>query len=216
MFDLAAMAKLYGLADFGLEDPRIPTIVEATIKRYIELSEDGLDQLGVDVVVELATMHVSTKFLAELQAAGMKATDLTDDQMTALVEQATNVAMIRHFDAKRRVFPTRLGIGKNAARHDTRVFLNKLPEARRTGANEERHMARVAQAARIVADEIITFPLTPETMFAIEDILIEEVVYEAGRKSMAFMEVGDAELIKLTEVARDRKSAKIKRLISSS
>lgn len=210
MIDLAKMAKLYGLPDMGLDDPRIEPFLHATVARYHDLTGETADQFLVD----LAIQTVSTKFMAELSSAGAKATELSDDDLTILMEQATDTAMIRHFGAKKRMFPTKLASSSKAQiRPAITQFLNKSIDARRTGAQEARHARRIAQAARLVASEIISIPIAAEQVFEIEDILIEEVVYAASRKSIGFMEVGDAELILLTENARDAKSAKISRII---
>lgn len=214
MIDLVNLAKGYGLPDMGLDDPRIEPFIEATFARYCELAQMSAEEGAEGFLLELAKMNISTRFLAELGAAGGNAAELSDSDLTLLIENATDTAMVRHFDAKKRYFPTRLAsTDKAQIRTNTTSLINRLPEARRTGATDSRHTRRIAQAARLVANQIITVPLTPETVFKIEDMLVEEVIYAAARKSLGFMEVGDAELVRMTEAARDAKSAKIRRFV---
>lgn len=215
------LSSIHNLPDVGMDDPRLPPMIEETIERYKEISgsTDISDWPDTDDETKAFAKSAGVQaawssLLGEIHTAGVNVTSLSDDEILPYVEVAVDNQWIRHYGAEARVFPVRLWSGRNAQVPASLAhLLRRLPEARRTGANDKAQMCRISGAARLVEEEIVSMPYTPDTHFEIQEMIAEEMVYHGARRGAQFPDMSDEDIYSLAKTVRAAKMPKIVRMI---
>lgn len=205
------LSSIHDIPDAGMDDPRLPPMIEETIKRYNEISgstdipdNDNLDDETKELLEGIDNPTVCMHLHSEIVFAGVNVADLGDEDLLQYVEVAIDNDRIRYHEATNRVFPVRLWSSPSAKVPATFLdMFRDLPEASRTSADERLQLRRISNACRLVVDESLGGPISPESHIEIQMTIAAMIVFYVERCGGHFPDMTDEEIYRTTRAVRD-------------